>query len=351
MFSLSRILKVINPEPVVIDQRACLPARHRRSACRACIEVCQEGALALDQGKLQVDASKCSRCSLCAGACPTAAIAVMGIAEKQVTAVAGLRCSKVAGEGPQVPCLGWLTADHLIGMALQHETVTLTAGDCAACPWARGGEMAAAAAAVASATLKAVGHQAAVRLIRTGAGAAPPERTLSRRDLFSLWTTESQHVVKTLLPERDVNHAKLPAHVPARRSYWIRRLAPESVPAAEPMPDGPWKARVVTEACNGCGICTAFCPTGALSQSQDGEDWVLTHLAAACVSCGTCVALCPTRAVGEEPLLTAVMVAGKAREVRRLRNQRCPTCRVEFRGAAGEAHCPRCGGLKGMLAR
>lgn len=352
MFNLLHLLKVINPEPVTIDHQACLRARHRRSACRACTDICPDEAISYESGKLEVDASRCSKCSLCAGACPTGAMTILGIEEQSVLAGTALRCSKVGGEGPQVPCLGWLTADHLIGMALQGDggTLELTCSDCTACPWASGSDLAAAAIQTATAALEAIGKPSAIRVTLVAAGEAAPELVLSRRDLFSLWTTEGKQVAKTLLPEKDVNHAKLPARVPARRTAWVKRADPADVPeVASVMPDGPWKARAVSEACNGCGICAAFCPTGALAQRQDGEDWVLSHQAAACVGCGTCVALCPLKAVGEEPLPAAVMVAGEARDLRRLRARRCTSCRKEYKGDPESVQCPHCRATYNML--
>ncbi len=347
MFGLDRLLKIIDPEPVMVDHTACLRARHKRSACRACTDVCPADAISYVDDKLRIDPDRCTRCGLCAGACPTAALTVRGVDERAVLSSARVRCSKAGGEGTILPCLGWLTVDHLLAMALQcAQEVTLVAADCGGCPWSRGGEMIATAVATANETLRTLGRNPAIRLLTQ----TQPETTaqtqstpaLSRRELLALWRTEGTQVAKQLLPEPEVNPLKLPARVPDRRSRWVSRVEQDSVPAGTFLPEGPWKARTVSEACNGCGLCAAFCPTSAFSQREEGEDWVLTHQPASCVACGTCVSLCPTRAVGEEPVSALALLSGTKTEAARLTTLRCTSCRKGFRGRPGQSKCPQC---------
>lgn len=52
---------------IQIDQELC-------SGCGACIEVCTEGALFMDDGRAQLDARLCTACESCLDACPNGAI-------------------------------------------------------------------------------------------------------------------------------------------------------------------------------------------------------------------------------------------------------------------------------------
>ncbi|MFZ5823634.1 MAG: 4Fe-4S binding protein [Bacillota bacterium] len=348
MFNLEHLLKVLDPEPVLIDHQVCLAARHRRATCRACIEVCPEGALRLEEGKVVVDSAKCSRCGLCAGACPTASITIRGIDDAAVAGAAQLHCSRAQGLGVQVPCLGYLTVDHLLAIGLRHDLVELTRGDCASCQWQSGGAMTERTVETARQTLGAIGSEHTLRLVGRVAGEAG-DRAISRRDLFNLWRVESVQVARQFAPEKEVNHAKLPAKLPARRRRWLRQANPDRAQPGATMPTGPWKGRVVSEACNGCSICVSFCPTGAFAQRETEGDWLLTHQPAACVACNTCVALCPTRAVSEEPLPAVRMLQGEVRTVVRLSTLRCRTCRKEFKGRPDESQCPQCRSVLGML--
>lgn len=348
MFNLEHLLKVIDPEPVLIDHQACLAARHRRAACRACIDHCPDQALKLADGKVTVDSAKCSRCSLCAAHCPTAAVTVRGVNDETAAESDNVHCSKADGLGVQLPCLGYLTADHLLAMALRHEAVELTRGECATCQWSSGGAMTEQAVETVQQALTAIRSDHTIRLATRQAGQAGG-RTISRRDLFSLWQVESVQVAQQFAPVREINHAKLPAKLPARRRRWMRQANPERVPPEATMPPGPWKARIVSEACNGCSICVSFCPTGAFARREEESDWVLTHQPAACVGCNTCVTLCPTRAVSEEPLPAAQMVAGTVREAARLKTLRCRACRKEFKGRPDDTQCPQCRSVYSML--
>lgn len=342
MFNLEHLLKVLDPEPLLLDQAACLVTRHRRSACRACIERCPEAALSLEDGQVAVDPARCSRCGLCAGVCPTAAITVRGIDEGAVIGSPTASCSKADGAGNRLPCLGALHPDLLLAMGLRFEAVELHHGDCEACRWRAGGQAAARAVETAQAALHALGSSHTIQLIGRDE-VALATRPLSRRDLFGLWRTESVQVARQFAPAQEVNHAKLPARLPTRRSRWLRQADPAAASADAVMPAGPWKARVVSEACNGCGICVVLCPTGAFAK-QEGEEeaWLLTHQPAACVGCNTCAELCPTQAISEEPLTASALLTGQVREVARRTAQRCRSCQRAFKGRPGESQCPQC---------
>ena len=43
--------------------------------------------------------------------------------------------------------------------------------------------------------------------------------------------------------------------------------------------------------CKQCGICTAFCPKGALALTAEGRPYLAHH--ELCNSCGLCEVLCP----------------------------------------------------------
>lgn len=348
LINLEHLLKVVDPDPIRVDAQACLAARHRHSGCRRCAEVCPASALRLEDGRIQVDTGACDRCGICAGVCPTAAITVRGIDEEAALSAGSAYCERTTGTGLRLPCLGYLSVDHLMAMALRHPRVELTGGDCASCPRRAGGEQAREAALKVTEALAALGSDHVVRLSAAADGEAG-RQNLSRRELFGLWRTESAQVALQFLPEPELNHARLPARLPRRRARWLRRVDPETAGAGA-MPEGPWKARSVTEACTGCGICAAFCPTGSLEAENVDGTWTLTHQPAACVSCGTCVELCPVGAMGEEPLTAAALAGGERHTLICLVERRCRSCRRTFKGRPEDERCPNCRNILGPLA-
>ena len=60
---------------------------------------------------------------------------------------------------------------------------------------------------------------------------------------------------------------------------------PEGVPRGRRM-----KVLINLQWCKGCGVCVAFCRSGALSLDGDGKP---EYAPALCVGCGLCVEVCP----------------------------------------------------------
>jgi 2-oxoglutarate ferredoxin oxidoreductase subunit delta len=63
--------------------------------------------------------------------------------------------------------------------------------------------------------------------------------------------------------------------------------------------NGEEKAHVFEAWCKRCGICVAFCPTGALTSDKDGFP-VLTY-PEKCTQCGMCELRCPDFAIAVKP--------------------------------------------------
>lgn len=311
MFGLEQLLKVIDPDPVVISQERCLRARHARSSCRTCSDVCPEAAVSFEQRRLTVDTFRCTKCALCLGACPTAAIQVRGIDERQLDGVTLVRCQQTVGDGAVLPCLGALSVDHIVDLGSRQPGVLLLAGECETCALSSGGRRARANLHSAEGILRALGVSATPQWrTQRGGDEQTEQRAVSRRDLLGLWGQSAVQTGRTLLPDRQANPVKLPTNIPSRRLRWLQRMSPP-----EQFLPLPWPTRRTSQACNGCKLCTAFCPTGALGAQTEGDFWRLSFQAAACVDCGTCIGLCPRRALSPGGSPTAAEVVSAARKV------------------------------------
>jgi 2-oxoglutarate ferredoxin oxidoreductase subunit delta len=66
--------------------------------------------------------------------------------------------------------------------------------------------------------------------------------------------------------------------------------------------------------CKGCGICVAFCPTGALAKDEAGYPYVKDI--EKCINCGWCEIRCPDFAITVEKKTKGKKAEAKAEEAK-----------------------------------
>ena len=72
--SIVGVLDEVSSEAIVVHQERCAKVRNRNVSCLKCAEACTSGCIALVDGQLRVDATKCVGCGTCATVCPTCAL-------------------------------------------------------------------------------------------------------------------------------------------------------------------------------------------------------------------------------------------------------------------------------------
>lgn len=396
MLSLEFLAKVISPAAVLVTREQCTVARHRQSPCRRCLEVCPAGCLSLDRGPV-LDAEGCEGCGLCTAACPTGALrlrerSLRGMAlgkgdqaNRNRTLTITCRYSEAAGTGDagaaadagtdtvSLPCLGWLTADHLVWLGLSRRgPIVLVGGECHSCRYARGREIVGAAIRRSRGVLHAAGRAGAkFRKGPTLHGPVQPDgserpaghgaaRMVTRKELFSLIRVEAVQAVaaasEDLIPLRTFDPARPAYLVPQRRAAWLA-LARNLDWPARPVPaaDLPFAPRTIAPGCNGCGACARFCPSGALR--LEGGD--TTHNPEICLDCGLCRSLCPKGLVGEgREVSLEGLGRGRRRTLTSHQSRRCRDCGQEYlvempvtvpAGAGIPTICPACEGERRLL--
>ena len=333
--------------PVVPSLRldACIqqsPVRRARGSCRACVEACSEGALALNP--LRIDSAACTGCDLCAPACPTAALELSGRSKaRRVTAWRSINagapfevgCERARDAVEGVPrltlrCLaaaGWETM--LLPVLLGASEVHLLAGLCKGCPHES-----------AMNTIDGRRDLAAVAARAAGVGAigtvshAPrqlEDSVLSRRALFRALL--GREAVGEGAAELDYVMSGMDCS-DGLQALWERRLVVELLqlcrPVRTPAPAYVGLPKVDAGRCDECGLCAVACPTGALSRANDPAEAGLLWLSARdCTACRQCVRACEPGAVALDAVLDSSALC--ARE---------PMCLLR----RADVLCPECGG-------
>lgn len=81
---------------------------------------------------------------------------------------------------------------------------------------------------------------------------------------------------------------------------WRRRVE-DAYGTIENIPDEThaafWPAVVIDDTCEGCGLCTSYCPTGALRLEEGALTYAQIFTSGACIDCRICELFCPNEAI------------------------------------------------------
>jgi ferredoxin len=303
--------------PEVVTSR-CVATRYRASTCRRCVDVCPAGAVSLDP--LAVDADRCIACTACAAVCRTGALdypRTKALVHDGLTDPRGgtavVACSQADLKETEltpdvvVACLAGLSpADLVAAAAAGRDGLALLSGDCPSC--AAAGAMAGVelAATPAMQWLTAIGRPLRLERVTTtskGAPMRPPDAAVSRRDVFGLLMGRGRAVAAAALAPSMLRIEQLHAVTPPPAAHGrmladLETLSARAGEALRQLPgDIPFAAVDIGDACNECGLCTSYCPHGALKMS-DGGVVVQPRL---CTGCGLCAEMCPREAVAVRP--------------------------------------------------
>lgn len=331
------------------------------AGCRACLDACPAGALALPPGggAPDLDPARCTGCGACLVACPTGAVGVPGwdpqpwLARAAAGSALTFACPRAAaGDAEAVPCLAGLHPELLAALALGGAAaVTLVTGPCAACPQGLGARIAGAVAAA-----RALAAAAGAPVLPAAVPAAPPAGArrsagLSRRSFLGVFRRRAAVAVRSTVAPGTAGPPGAGAAAPGARRALRQALAGRPLPADGP--GLPLPGMRVTAACTVCGACAALCPApGALAvTAATGGGTALVHRPAACLDCGVCASVCRAGAIARVAATPAAAWAGGDPVVLQTRREHaCPHC---GRPAAEPAPCPSCRQareLRGWLA-
>jgi ferredoxin len=262
------------------------------SGCRACVDVCPQQALSVDDRRIHHDRSICEPCGLCVTACPTGATVNPATTPSQLEAeIAALldpsvgptgtrgivfTCSRGTGsptkpgwQAVTVPCTGmvppgWMLAPLLMGAGSVAATLCHDSG-CG------------------------LGHDARTRT------AVHFCRELLRSldqspDRVSTDPTDD-------LPEPLVEAVMTDPFGPHGSVEVMKALAVafpgvgEIVVGHAGAPTG--IVQLHADACTACTMCAQICPTGALTSAESRDRVTISFDAARCTACAQCTHACP----------------------------------------------------------
>lgn len=379
--------------PVTARSSLCPRSRSNRAACRTCVEVCPAGAITLGQS---IDIGDCSACGLCATRCPAGVFEVQrpsdgslvsAVRERAEEAgVVVLGCSRHRDRGPsgllEINCLGQVSPELLVALvaAGASRIVLLQHPDtCAGCGYPALKESVEAAVSQAADFLTAAGlgprgvvittrweEPAAARPRRSwlrwrrgerdrlAPRRAAPDVDRSRRELFASAWKETRQAPKAFLDtllgrevETSVSAGKVPgqAGLPPRRELLLKALA-ELAREHDGVSQAPiFQERLSLQGgCTLCGVCSRLCPTGALTQTREGEQLRLDVRSDHCTGCNLCLEVCPEKALSwSGPLAAGDLLQRAPRPLAAASDRACAVCGEPYRNSdEAQTLCTRC---------
>ena len=335
------IAESLGSSHVGVAPHKCVKVRNRNAKCSKCVDVCSHDAVQVGGNQLSVAASQCVGCHACTTACPTQALFPLDPYDEelastiaQATAAAEgscvFACARMAARHladpekyAQVSCLSRMEESLLVQLAARGVgDIVLVDGVCATCKYRANVPLIDAVVDTANQLLAAQGSESRVR--RTSefpehvlSADAQASYAASRRGFFTQAGSLTRNAAKTAAEktvEQRLGLQKKPATLRDRLQMGKGNALPQFQPErhvalldalydlGESQADSIdtrlfGSVEIDTEKCNSCGMCTTFCPTGALKKSEESlpegvKGLLLEFSLADCVQCNLCSDAC-----------------------------------------------------------
>lgn len=286
----------------------CVRTRSVAASCRTCVDICPTESVSLGGPRQSVEVAldTCIECGLCQAACPTDAF--QGVFD--TAAFVASRPREVSCGRGGLPCVGALSSEELLTLAMAWGSLKVIARDCAA--GNTGHERVRLAVEKARVFARAMGADVALEW-RDETSLPKPGEAKSRRP-----SPGRRQLLGLLVPKASPRKLKSPERLDvaairavgptARRQRFLATLPPTARPVVASLP-GESVACLSTKkidrsSCTACMSCVTSCPTGALVTARLNQE--IRFEARRCVNCHLCHDVCDPKAITADAELNLV---------------------------------------------
>lgn len=342
------IAESIRNKPIAVIDERCVAVRNRNSTCRSCAEVCIADAISVSGNDVHLNLDACMACGACTAVCPTEALVPLEppdetMAQQTVSSIEArgtnqvvIACARIASKliaDPrsfvEVPCLCRVDESFLLSLASHGTDVLLVDGVCKSCKYRDTNDVTDFVIGQTKDLIAKWGsdaridrasefpedcsmHPEDVRNLRSrerrgffGSTANKAKEAAYAAAMQELHLSDDDGKQKTLRERLQAAHGHLPQFPMVRHDNALNALDQMGQAVDdEPIHTTMWGHVVLdAKACNGCGMCVMFCPTGALKKVE-GESphdpYTMEFTMSACTDCGLCQDACFKKAIRVE---------------------------------------------------
>ncbi|MBI3592674.1 MAG: hypothetical protein HY099_04240 [Nitrospirae bacterium] len=353
--------KIITNHNLQVEASLCSRFRTPKSGCSLCADICPADAISIsDKGPEMTGV--CIDCGICSSVCPNGVFRIKEGGDEEIVGemnraaerydreearVFRISCERGDGKAELlVPCLGRLTETLLLEpIRIGFSRIDVIRPDCSECPNSKASSHIDGIINRVFAIYEMVNierEKLAIQRIPLQPRAKRPEKPVSRRELFSALRTKAVEAAATSLSEigskGDVEEqtfleaiGKKPGNL--KRMLLLKALG-KFAPAREvniPSEEAIVAEIEVSPQCTACSVCATLCPTGALTQRWNDEQFCLSFKPSLCTKCRVCAETCMPKAIsiGETARLNHLMEDKEIRVFEAGRKQ-CSLCRMDF---------------------
>lgn len=305
----------------VFDRLRCLRNEYAKNTCSLCLDVCDVQAFVFCEGKLRLDKVACTQCGSCIGGCPSKALYREGFCVENVLQWLQDHEDMVFTCKSLATCLGALSVDEWIALLLElKRTIHYSLRGCQTCHDGLK-ERVKGRIEEANAFVQSLGYAFTLEL----KDEVHPTHSLRG----ALKRFSKPMVLPTAIPLPLVSFKKA-----------LKKTVQDNVVLTQPYSFV--HPKTITQACNNCQECVQFCPTNALSYTED-QSKILFRLGK-CIGCHICEDICKKEAIKSlsKPFDVAHFAYDLVDVLIEHDLQVCFTCKCAFSYKGGEKVCERC---------
>ena len=325
------------------DYLKCLRSEFAKNECRICIDLCPEGAMVFDRGKLTLDIDTCTACSACIGSCPTEALMSEIFDPNHFSLVFSKELETLISCKKNLPCIASLSSQHLISIALRKSgEVVCDLSHCFECSINKDNRIYKTIISMideANNFLKIYGSKKEIKI-----ETKLQNLEIGRRGLFKKLIDVAKEINEETSMTELMNSSE--EKQPLKRILLKNALKlqsknfPENTELDAKLSFVKNK-NIDDKTCTNCQECVMFCPTDALSPLWDNTG-ILFQMGK-CISCSICDDICQPGSIKSNNRFDLLEFAfDKTKLLVKHRLEICKECKVAFPYQEGEKICIRC---------